>query len=470
MGLAAAPSIHLERTYLDTYDWRLFDAHHVLVLERGDRGAELVLQDRASERSDLRVSVTTSPSTAGELPTSLRHRLGKTVSDRTLLEVGCEQVDLWPLRLEDGEGKTVARVDIERISSTATAPTVRVELVAVRGYEREAKRVRALLDAQADLQPGVDPVVRAVRATGEEPGVGPVPDDLVLSPRTRAATALGEVLQHEFAVVVALEDGVRRNLDPDMLHGFRIAIRRTRTVVRLAKRHLPDKITGVWGPEWRWLAGTTSTPRDLDVLLDEIDRARAELDGGGKLGIDEVVEVVQRKRDSAQEQLSRALSGDRYGTLKRGWSYELAQHAATETGGKGTARDLARELTARAAKQLASQAKAISPDSPADAIHDARKRAKRLRYSLDIFGGLLPAGQTKGTLKALKHLQDDLGEFNDCDVHRELLARLLDAASLSTDGTAAGRQLIQRYDDRLTLLRPTIDSRLRDFRTVTITR
>jgi len=263
---------------------------------------------------------------------------------------------------------------------------------------------------------------------------------------------------------------VRRNLDPDMLHGFRIAIRRTRTVVRLAKRHLPDKITGVWAPEWRWLAGTTSTPRDLDVLLDEIDRARAELDGGGKLGLDEVVEAIQRKRDSAQEQLSRALSGDRYGTLKRGWSYELEQHAATDTDGKGTARDLAHELTARAAKQLATHAKAITPDSPAEAIHDARKRAKRLRYSLDIFGGLLPAGQTKATLKALKQLQDDLGDFNDCDVHRELLARLLDAASLSTEGTAAGRQLIRRYDDRLTVLRPTIDSRLREFRTVTIIR
>jgi CHAD domain-containing protein len=469
MGLAAAPATHLERTYLDTYDWRLFDAQHVLVLERGTRGAELVLQDRASERSDLRVPVTARPSTAGELPTSLRRRLGKTVSDRTLLEVGCEQVDVWPLRLEDGEGKTVARVDVERISSAAMTPTVRVELVAVRGYEREAKQVRALLDTQADLQPGVDPVIRAVRATGAEPGVGPIPDDLVLSPTASAASALGEVLQHELAVVVALEDGVRGNLDPDMLHEFRIAIRRTRTVVRLAKRHLPDKITGVWGPEWRWLAGTTSSPRDLDVLLDEIDRARAEFDGGSKLGLDEVVEAVQRKRDSAQEHLSRALAGDRYGTLKRGWSFELEQDQFGADDGR-TARHLARELTERAAKQFTSHVKAISPDSPPEAIHDIRKRGKRLRYTLDIFGGLLPTRQAKTALKAMKHLQDDLGEFNDCDVHRELLARLLDTASLSTEGTAAGRRLVERYEGRLAVLRPALDSRLHEFRTVTIIR
>ena len=76
----------------------------------------------------------------------------------------------------------------------------------------------------------------------------------------------------------------------------------------------------------------------------------------------------------------------------------------------------------------------------------------------------------KTALKATKQLQDDLGEFNDCDVHRELLARLLDATSLSTDATAAGRQLMKRYDGRLTVLRPTIDSRLREFRTVTIIR
>ena len=470
MGLAAAPTTHVERTYLDTYDWRLFDAQHVLVLEQGGGRAELVLQDRASERSDLRVPVAATPSTAEDLPPQLRLRLGKAVRDRTLLEVGTEQVDVWPLRLEDGEGKTVARVDVERVSNPSSSPTVRVELVAVRGYEREAKRVRALLDNQADLQPGVDPVIRAVRAAGAEPGVRPGPDDLVLAPDSSALAALADVLQHELAVIVALEDGVRRNLDPDMLHEFRIAIRRTRTVTRLAKHRLPDQITGVWGPEWRWLAGTTSTPRDLDVLLDEIDRSRADVGRDGKRGLDEVVEAIQHKRDAAQEQLVRALSGDRFGTLKRGWSHELAQPWAGDDKGKFTARDLAHELIARAAKQLASHARAITPEAPSEAIHDVRKRGKRLRYALDIFGGLLPARQTKGALKAMKELQDDLGEFNDCDVHREWLARLLDTASLSTEGAAAGRRLVERYEDRLTVLRPTLDVRLREFRHVTIIR
>lgn len=470
MGLSAAPTTHVERTYLDTYDWRLFDAHHVLVLERGDRGAELVLQDRASERSDLRVPVKASPATADELPASLRQRLGTTVAHRTLLEVGSEEVDVWPLRLEDEEGKTVARVEVERVANPSATATVRVELLGVRGYEREAKRVRALLDSQADLQPGLDPVVRAVRVTGAEPGISPVPDDLVLSPRAAAGAALREVLQHELAVVVALENGVERNLDPDMLHEFRIAIRRTRTVVRLARRELPEKISAVWAPEWRWLAGTTSTPRDLDVLLAEIERARSDLGTDRKPGFDEVVEAVHHKRDAAQQQLSRALSGDRYGTLKRGWAYELDQHVSADDTDTRTARELAHELIRRAAKQLASHAKAITPDSPPEAIHDIRKRGKRLRYSLDIFGGLLPGGQTKTALKAMKQLQDDLGEFNDCDVHREWLTRLLDTASLSTDGSAVGRLLIERYEQRLAVLRPTLDSRLREFRAVTIIR
>jgi CHAD domain-containing protein len=416
------------------------------------------------------VPVTTSPSRAADLPATLRLRLGKAVTDRTLLEVGGEHVDVWPLRLEDGEGKTVARVEVERVTNPSAAPTVRVELVTVRGYERVAKRVRALLDSQADLQPGVDPVVRAVRAAGAEPGVGPIPEDLELSPDTSAAAALREVLQHELEVVVALEDGVRRNLDPDMLHEFRIATRRTRSVVRLAKRHLPDKITSVWGPEWRWLAGTTSTPRDLDVLLEEIDRARTELGANGKPGFDEVVEAVHHKRDRAQEQLSRALSGDRYGTLKRGWGYELEQHQDDADDEKQTARDLARELTARAAKQLATHANAITPDSPTEAIHDIRKRGKRLRYTLDIFGHLLSARQANMALRATKQLQDVLGEFNDCDVHREWLVRLLDSASLSTEAASAGGRLIERYQDRLAVLRPAIDSRLREFRTVTIIR
>jgi hypothetical protein len=175
MGLTSAPVAHVERAYLDTVDWRLFRRGEVLVDEQDTAvGRALVLQHRASERSDLRVPTSGRPKEAGELPSSLRARVGRPVAPRAFIEVGQERVVVWPLRLLDDEnGKTVAHIDVERVERDHGPNLVRVQLRAVRGYEREARRLKAALDGQADLEAADDPMVVAARLGGLVPGVAP---------------------------------------------------------------------------------------------------------------------------------------------------------------------------------------------------------------------------------------------------------------------------------------------------------
>jgi CHAD domain-containing protein len=75
--------------------------------------------------------------------------------------------------------------------------------------------------------------------------------------------------------------------------------------------------------------------------------------------------------------------------------------------------------------------RAITADSPDEALHDLRKRGKELRYLLELFGPLFPAGVVKPMVVALKDLQDVLGRFQD----RAVQATLLEAA---------GRELARR--------------------------
>jgi CHAD domain-containing protein len=465
VGLAAAPATRIQRSYLDTFDWRLFDRSEVLVFERGARDS-LVLQHRGHERSDLRVPIAERPAVASELPPSLRQRIGSVIAPRTLIEVGHENVERWPLRLLDDEGKTVARVDVERVTSATAPPIVRVELNAVRGYERVARRVRAVLDSQADLSPAEDPLVLAARAAGREPGVGPAPLPPTVPKGVGALEAIASVLEHQLDIVVALEEGVRQDLDPDLLHEFRIAVRRTRSVVRLSRRHLPDKVRYVWDSEWLWLAAVTGPPRDLDVLLMEVDHARATLPSDEKAGLDEIQEIVSARRRAAQEKLVLALNGDRYGTLKRGWRYELGElRTASGDAGASNAHELAVDLIERATKQLSRCVAAVDADSPAEVIHDVRKRGKQLRYALDLFGRLLPDKRVKTMRKATKDLQDHLGEFQDNEVHREWVSTLLEGADmLSPEAVATCRLLIARYDARLAAVRASLADRLHQFR------
>lgn len=463
MGLTAAAPQRVDRTYLDTFDWRLFGSCRVLVLERGDPGHTLVLQDRERANTALRVAVAGHPKSVADLPAGVRQQIGGVLAGRALIDVGHEQIERWPLRLLDDEGKTVVRVDVERLSGTE--PMVRVGLSPVRGYHRAARQARLALDGQADLTPSIDPLVVAARASGLEPGVMPGPVPLSLEPTAGIANTLASVLVHELDVIVALEDSVRRNLDPDLLHDYRIAIRRTRSVVRLAQHHLPDKITKVWASEWRWLATTTSTPRDLDVLLAEVDDTRESLGPDTGAGLDELVERLTRQRNVAQERLAHALKGDRYGTLKRGWRYELDELGRMSAEDNGTARDLARELVARAERRLTRDVVNVNRDTPAEAIHDLRKVAKRLRYALDIFGTLLSKARVRDSLKAMKTLQDDLGAFQDAEVHRDVVARLIEGTDApSPEARHAGTLLVARYADLADVVRADIDVRLEEFR------
>ena len=80
---------------------------------------------------------------------------------------------------------------------------------------------------------------------------------------------------------------------------------------------------------------------------------------------------------------------------------------------------------------------AIDDTSPADDLHDLRKRGKELRYLLELFGGLWPAEVVKPMVKSLKGLQDVLGLHQDREVQADHLRGLADELSKEVGGPEA---------------------------------
>jgi len=460
LGLSGSSSVTVERTYLDTFDWRLFRRGDALVEEQPARGERvLVLQSRDGGRAELQVPCTGHPRQPTELPVGLQRRLGPKLAPRTLLDVGHERVEVWPLRLLDDDDKTVAYVDVER------APTaVRVGLRPVRGYEKTAEHVIAMLNSQADLVVGIDPMVAAVRANGREPGELREPPELKLKAHDDARVALAKVFEHLLVTMELNEDGVREQLDPEVLHDFRVATRRTRSIERLARRHMPPETVRLWEPEWKWLAGVTGPPRDLDVLLLDLQLEPTTITAAADAGVHELAARVRARRATEQAKLLEALNGDRYATLKRGWRSVINDLARSTDG--TTAEKLARETITAATKHLLKAAKKIDDDAPADDIHAARKRGKRLRYAAEMLGGALSAGKVKSVISHMKRLQDDLGQFQDSEVQIHLVRDLLDDVSLgepSSLATAAGEQIVNTLAARQRVARGDLVKALREF-------
>ena len=109
------------------------------------------------------------------------------------------------------------------------------------------------------------------------------------------------------------------------------------------------------------------------------------------------------------------------------------------------------ERVRRAHARLIRDGRAIDADSPAVALHDLRKDAKRLRYLLECFGSLFPSDTVAIAVRPLKSLQDVLGEFQDTEVQAHALVdlgRQLDDAGAATETILAMGGAIEQLNVR----------------------
>ena len=97
--------------------------------------------------------------------------------------------------------------------------------------------------------------------------------------------------------------------------------------------------------------------------------------------------------------------------------------------------DVVRTRVRKAQRRLLEHGRAITPETPAEHVHDVRKDAKKLRYLLECFADLFPAEGRKAFVKRLKRLQDLLGDHQDAEVHADELRRAAERLPPAT-GTA----------------------------------
>ena len=156
----------------------------------------------------------------------------------------------------------------------------------------------------------------------------------------------------------------------------------------------------------RELGTVTGPPRDLDVYVlewdDYVDRPGAGDRGRAAAGAASsstptgpppISELAGRPRASDRvDGAARALVG-------------LARHAARPGDRRSARRPSARRTSSadasrRPRPRLLEHGRAITPATPAEDVHELRKDAKKLRYLLECFGGLLPTTRAQGVRQA----------------------------------------------------------------------
>jgi CHAD domain-containing protein len=165
------------------------------------------------------------------------------------------------------------------------------------------------------------------------------------------------------------------------------------------------------------VAQTLGAVRDMDVQMERVREYAAT--GSADANIEPLIGELQRRRDNAREVLLDLLESRDYERFVDDYSDFVDEPGAGAlVNGPGLVREAAAGRIWRAYERLRAYDEVV-PYSDVATLHALRIDAKRMRYTLEFFGEVLPPASA--TLVAeLTAVQDHLGLMNDAQIAASL--------------------------------------------------
>lgn len=460
-GLQQRLKLHRDRdakgtlTFLDTFDWRLHTAGFLLTR----RPEALELSDRETGSLVIRAPAPEELAFGEDLPPALRMRLERVLGIRALLPVATVEAAEVVLAAHDADAKTVARLVVTDAwlvrDGDSRSLGRRATVLPLRGY---AKWATALTRRVRDL-PGVEPARSslfedALAASGRRPGDYSSKLSLSLAPETSTYDAARQIHRCLLATMRANEAGTVDDIDREFLHDFRVAVRRARSALKELPGALPVDVEQTFGEEFRWLGRVTTPTRDLDVYLLEFP-SFSDAVGAAAGDLAPLHGFLRSEQRRAHSALRRALRSARYRRLQAQWGRVVDAEAPSAPAGPAGSVPIGETADARirkVARRVLRDGAAIDSGSAAEALHDLRKRAKKLRYLLEFFASLYDRKRHAEVVSALRGLQDNLGAFQDSQVQRQAVEGFAEQLAATGSNPAASLLAIGRlvavFDER----------------------
>lgn len=270
-------------------------------------------------------------------------------------------------------------------------------------------------------------------------------------PSDPALPAAAAVLRGLVATVHEHLPGTIEGSDPEHLHDLRIAIRRTRSILRELAGVFPPEVASTTRELFSHLASATGAPRDLDVHLLDWDAQLEGLDPPERTALAAVRVELERRHEEAHDALRRVLESAETAVGLSSWDAWLAQATTAPADGPSIGAAVAKRLE-KLHHRLVKDGRTIDPSTPGHHLHELRKDGKRLRYLVDCFSPLFGSRARKAYVTQLKVLQDTLGAHQDAEVQLEYLRGLArhlnDGSPAATDTLLALGRLSARVDAR----------------------
>lgn len=332
------------------------------------------------------------------------------------------------------------------------APGQRIEVALDVGEIRVAERVEPICELELELLEGspdalislgrtlaaVHPLMPARSSKAErgyrlfraDPVMAVKARQVRLEPKWPPVRALQAFVLAGLDHFLANNEAALARDDPEFIHQLRVSLRRLRSVLRMFK------VGGDFNVELKWLSGALGSARDWDVFAAEVwpPLSAAFLAAGGdRAALEQVTLRYRAASQRGRESARIALASPRTALLLLSLlqlatdTDPIGLHSVAQVEGAETLFEPLPEFASRQIrrrhKRLLQQAHGLAVMA-AEARHEVRIEAKKLRYAVDFFAGLYRRDRTEPYLAALASIQEVMGEANDAATALRLLSQL----------------------------------------------
>ena len=321
------PAVAARFTIYDTFDWRLY--HKSLLLQSS--GNKLYLRKLTKSEILDSVEFSSLPVYIWDFPDGkLKKQLAPIIKMRALLKLVEVQSRTTPYRILNPNEKTVARLIFEKMRlphrREAAAIAHHLWLKPVRGYPKYGRNLaKSFQEAGLTIVSEREFFFNALAAAGKTPGGYSSKVNIQLDPAMRSDEAAKVVLRFLLKVMRTNAAIFEKDLDTEVLHDFRVAIRRTRSALAQIKDVFPARATDRFKKKFADAGKLSNVLRDLDVYLLKQDEYKAMLPAVLRDDIDPLFRHLQIKRTKAFQQVVRGLKSKKYADLMQEWEKFLNQ-------------------------------------------------------------------------------------------------------------------------------------------------
>lgn len=344
------------------------------------------------------------------------------------------RISTW--KVLDGNRKTVAFLELTEIlpeeGAPGNPPNATVALLPVRGYPQPMETLAERLGPNSGSGQPVqyrdmftallDRSVRKPGSYSSKAHVRLVPDDSI-------SRSVRQLLLATLDVMRANEPWLARNIDTEFLHDYRVAIRRTRSVLAQLRGIFPPGEIERFKQEFRDLGKRTNDLRDQDVYLLEADRFRDILPESLREPLEPFFSDLRDQHRIELKRFSRHLHSAPHRAMLEKWKAFLETDTPDDDASAPNARretaPVAVETIRKAWKKVLRHGRHVGKEATDAELHALRIDCKKLRYLLEFFASIFPQKVLGPVVRQLKTLQDNLGAFVDLSVQQEYLHNYL---------------------------------------------